>query len=120
MDERGQMIALNKLNSQPLLITFWSTECGECAKELPELQQFVASHAQFSAVIINVREEAAIVKQKLQDWGVTLPSYRDSGAAFAALSGTMPSSYFIKNDRISYFFPGRINTEHLQALLTER
>lgn len=117
-DQKGQKVKLADL-AQPVLVTFWSSQCSECRKELPEITQFTVDHPEFKAAIVNVREETALVEQTLKDWNVTLPSYRDtSGQAFLTLYSSMPGSYFLQNGKITHYFPGRINSEHLGALLT--
>jgi peroxiredoxin len=37
--EDGSVVRSDALQGQPVLVTFWSTTCGPCVKEIPELQQ---------------------------------------------------------------------------------
>jgi thiol-disulfide isomerase/thioredoxin len=120
VDSKGQKVKLTDL-PRPVLVTFWSSQCSECRKELPEITQFTVDHPEFKVVLVNVREETVLVEQTLKEWSVTLPSYRDtSGQAFLALYSSMPGSYFLQNGKITHYFPGRVNSTHLEALLTLR
>lgn len=43
-DRDGQIISSDSLTGQVVLLTFWSTTCGPCVHEIPDLQQLDDSH----------------------------------------------------------------------------
>ncbi|OGD61001.1 hypothetical protein A3A71_02065 [Candidatus Berkelbacteria bacterium RIFCSPLOWO2_01_FULL_50_28] len=118
-DAAGKETWLNKLRG-PILITLWSGECPECKEGLKDIETFVKGNTQFKVMLVNHLQNPETANAVLKKNSVTLPTYFDhNGDAFRALSATMPASYYIIEGRIRYFFPGRISTEHLQALLTQ-
>lgn len=119
-DATGKATGLNKLRG-PILITLWSGECPECKEGLKDIEAFVKSNPKFKVMLVNHLQNPETANAVLKKNSVTLPTYFDrNGDAFRALFATMPASYYIIDGRIRYFFPGRISTEHLQALLTLR
>ncbi|MCQ8183103.1 TlpA family protein disulfide reductase [Methylomonas sp. SURF-1] len=42
---RGEQIVLHDLRGQPVLVTFWATDCRACIEEIPDL---IALHEQFA------------------------------------------------------------------------
>lgn len=118
-DKDGKKVDLRPLLSKPVLITFWSVNCGECDTGLPILESFTKSQAQVAVILIDTKDESGDVEEKLKLLNVTLETFYDpDGATFQNWEATMPASYFIRNGKIKYFFPGRISAEHLDALLT--
>lgn len=103
------------------LVTLWSSVCNECQTELPIVDTFARNHADaFNVVLINESDQPNPAAAALRSYGVELPTHFDNGGAvYNALSATMPANYVIKNQRIIYYFPGRIDQTHLDALLTQ-
>lgn len=114
-DANGGEYQLGKLGDGGLVV-FWSSTCGECQTQLKDLREFIKNNSSFKAILVNIRQTVEIANNELTNLGVTLPNYYDDGTAFKEWSGTMPSSYYIIDGTIRYFFPGRISAEHLTAL----
>ncbi len=118
-DKNGKRIDLLPLLTRPTIITFWSINCGECDTGLPVLESFAKSQAQVAVLLIDTKDEPEDAEEKLKSLSITLETFYDfDGATFQNWEATMPASYFVINGKVRYFFPGRISTEHLQALLT--
>lgn len=120
-DQKDQKSELIKLFSKPTLLTFWSVGCGECEVGLPVLDTFSKSQSSMAMVLVNVKDDHLQAQAKLDSLKIGLVTYYDSdGSAFQNYEATMPSSYYVANSQIIFFFPGRVSEEILQALLTVR
>jgi len=113
----ADLMTPNKLT----IVTLWSSVCNECQTELPVVNSFARDHADtVSVVLINESDQPNPAAAALKSYGVELTTYFDNaGAVYNALSATMPANYVIKNKRIIYYFPGRIDRTHLDALLNQ-
>lgn len=116
----GDKVALESQLPTTTLVTFWSAFCGECQAGLTDIQKFADQNPDFSVTLVSYKNSPKDGEDFLGKNKITLPSLYDvDGTAFTAWSSTMPASYFIKNHRIIFFFPGRISTDHLKALLAQ-
>lgn len=116
-DDKDQDI-INSL-TKPTLISFWDITCSECKAGLRTFQDFQVTHPDFAIILIGHAMTVKDGKDFLQTNPVQLNSYFDpSGQALLTWQGTMPSSYYVVDGRIKYFFPGRISEQHLNLLLT--
>ena len=48
---KGETLALSHWRGKPLVVHFWATWCGPCLTELPQLDAFVAAHADVVTVV---------------------------------------------------------------------
>ena len=118
-DENSLAVKLIDINETTLL-TFWSVGCTECKQALTDLKDYKTKHPEFNVTLVNFRNTPADAKAKLAEYGIEFPNYYDRDAElFNELSASIPSSYFIKNNNIIYYFPGRIGTDFMYQLLTE-
>lgn len=118
VDRDGKSVALAQLLGKKTLVTFWSVTCNECASALTLLRDQVDA-SRTSVVLINIRDTQADGEKKLAELGVKIPSYYDQDAdTFRAWSATVPATYYLENNRIRYFFPGRMSPQQLDRLLT--
>jgi len=117
-DAEGKDFPSEKINNGVTIVTFWSSVCGECDTGLPVLDKFANEHPEINMVLVNYKDDIEVGKEKLSLLDIKLKSYFDqNGSAFKEWEATMPSSYYIRDGLIQYFFPGRVSLEHLQALL---
>jgi|GEM_PF-2338942 len=117
-DAKGGEVVIDRTLPDKTLVTFWSSTCGECGVGLPIIEAFLVAHPEIKPIYINVNDGPDKAAEALRKYNVSLDTFYDSqGQAFAAWSATMPATYYIRHDRIRVFFPGRVNAEHLQALL---
>jgi len=117
-DKDNKKVDLPSLFTQPTLLTFWSVQCGECETGLPVLDDFAKSQSKIAVIIVDTKDLPKDAQAKLDSLKVSLKTYYDAdGSAFQEWEATMPSSYYIAGGKISYFFPGRVSNDILQALL---
>lgn len=117
-DKNNKKLDSSTLLAKPTLVTFWSVNCGECDYGLPVLDNFAKSQSQISVILIDTKNASEDAEAKLKSLNVTTATYYDTdGSTFQNWEATMPASYFVINDKIKYYFPGRIGQEHLDALL---
>lgn len=118
-DENSNVVYLSDLNKTTLL-TLWSAGCTECKQALTDLKDYKKAHPEVDVTLVNFRNTPAEAKAKLKEYEIDFPNFYDREAElFNNLSASIPSTYVIKNDKIVYFFPGRIGSDFLDQLLTE-
>ncbi len=111
-----------------LFLNFWATWCAPCVRELPALEEFVATHAAADAgpalLTINLGETAAEVSSFLAEIGVVnLPVALDINQVVKRDYGVqnLPTTYVIdETGMVSYMKLGEMKYEemglYLQAL----
>ncbi len=52
-DGRGTL-ALNSLQGRPLVVNFWASWCGPCAREMPEIDQFASEFSARGGQVIGI------------------------------------------------------------------
>lgn len=77
----GAALALQAWRGKPLLLNFWATWCAPCVKEMPELDQFQRSHADWQVLGLAV-DAAAPVREFLKKMPVSF------AIGMAGLTGT--------------------------------
>lgn len=120
-DNQGVDVELSDLGKIDGLITIWTSSCTECRTNLTDLQKFHELHPELTMNLINFRDLKEDATAVLTELGVTIPNYYDeTGESYEKLQATIPASYYLKEGKIYYYFPGRIGTEHLDLLLNNR
>jgi thiol-disulfide isomerase/thioredoxin len=118
-DKTNKAVTLDSALPDKTLVTFWDATCGECRVGLPLIAGFAAEHPEIRPIYINRQNTPEQASQLLAELGLQIETLYDrDGSAFTAWSGTTPATYFIRNGTIRVFFPGRPNTDQLDALLT--
>jgi len=118
-DKEGQSRPIDELLGSKTLVVFWSGQCGECRILLRELSSFIGGQPGMTVVLIAFRDTPEAAEVAMADYGVSLTTFFDrDGGAYQKWSATLPGAYYLEGETIQYFFPGRISTEHLDALLT--
>lgn len=97
----GEPITLADYRGKPVMLTFWSPDCGACREELPALQTIAADpNAEVTLVTVVSKMPATAVQQFVTEAGLTFPVIVDEAGQIAQdyeITG-VPVSYFINPD----------------------
>jgi len=97
----GQTVNLSSLVGSPVVISYWSTWCIPCKKELPILQKLAQEYASQGLVVLTVnatdQDDVAKVQEMVGELGMTFPVLLDQAKAFSSNYQAMffPSTFFI-------------------------
>lgn len=89
LDERALAALLANDGAEPLVVNFWATWCGPCARELDVFRVVAAEEpaARFALVSVDAARDRAAVLPFLAARGVALPAYHlDSADPSASLA----------------------------------
>ncbi len=97
-------LCLADLAGTPVLLNFWGSWCGPCAREIPDLVA-IEERYRGQVAVIGVNEQDTLVNARSfeRDQGVTYPSWFDDGAVIAAAFGgiapeALPSTILLDAD----------------------
>jgi thiol-disulfide isomerase/thioredoxin len=95
-------------NNKTTVIALWSTTCIPCRVELPQLQDFAATHPEIDVIAVNLGDVSNSVQQYAQELGLTMPVIIDfEGRVSTALGITsLPSTLVLSPS-------GKVVTTHL-------
>ena len=100
-DLNGNPLRLEDYQGKPVMLTFWSPDCGACREELPTLQAIASDpNADITLLTIVSKVPAAEVQQFVTEAGLTFPILVDEPGNIAKayeITG-VPVSYFINPD----------------------
>lgn len=122
LDLQGNKAALNDLISQkPVLLIFWATWCGYCAKELPDLKTFTKNRQnQIQVVTIASGEVKSTVNDYVKEKDVNFMMLLDEKKEIwntYLVRGT-PSHFLInKQGEIVTMLPGLASLDNLETML---
>ena len=102
------------LNGNKTVISLWSTTCVPCRVELPQLQEFAASHAEVDVVAVNLGDEPESVQNYAAEIGLTMPVIIDfEGRVSTALGITsVPSTLVLSST-------GKVLRTHLGEIIAD-
>ena len=75
-DENGNIVKLEELKGNVVFLIFWSTTCGVCKEELPNIsllaENYKGKPVKFFAVVVNEKDIEKI-KEVKEEWGFYIP-----------------------------------------------
>ncbi len=98
----GRTLDLAAYRGRPVMLNFWATWCGPCAREFPLLRRTLDQRRSQGLVILGVlvNDSAGNARKFMRDHGGTWPSGIDQGARAAAafrVAG-LPETVFVHKD----------------------
>jgi len=123
-DENGKSIDLQKLNSERVLIVFYSTTCPHCTELLPELHELykTKSSKEFEILAVSLDEDMSAwqsyIKTNNFDWiNVNDPKGWGSKAAGDYYIYATPTMFLVDGERKILAIPGGIEEVEIFSAL---
>ena len=120
---QGERLALRELEG-PVVVNFWASWCGPCAKEAPALANVAAAYSgRVSFVGVNVKDTPTAARNFEEDFEVNYPSWADEAASIAASFGgigpaALPSTIVLdRQHRVAARMYGAVDEPQLSAQL---
>lgn len=121
-DVHGNKISLSDFwDEKPVLLVFWATWCGYCAKELPDLKAFVNEHQdKIQAMIVDSGEPRETIREYIEEKEINFLMLLDEDRKIWSryfVRGT-PSHFFVSSQgKIAAFRPGLASKEDLETMM---
>ena len=114
----GKMYSLRAYRGKHVLLNFWASWCVPCRVEMPLLEQNLRQNKNVVVLAVNNGENTAVVRQFVEQLGLTFPVLLDRDAVVVRAYGitALPTSYFIDpSGVIALRVLGALTTEDLQS-----
>jgi len=98
----GEPFTLERYRGRPLVVNFFASWCGPCAREMPA---FARVHDELDGEVafvgVNIQDNPQAARALVERSGVAYDLGRDDGSLFQALGGlAMPTTAFIGADGV--------------------
>jgi thiol-disulfide isomerase/thioredoxin len=81
----GRPLALSHYAGRPVVLNFWASWCGPCAREAPQIQAVSRAYTGRAAVLgVDIQDQVTNAKTFERDLGITYPSFYDPSVKIAA------------------------------------
>ena len=92
----GQAFDLAAYKGKVVVVNFWASWCGWCAREMPDLVKFAAAHPDVVVVGVDVNDKVTDAQQFAAKYAITYPLVADEqGAIFCHFdSQGLPTTVF--------------------------
>ena len=121
-----QELALADVAGTPVVVNFWASWCGPCAREIPELVEIAAEYdGQVQLIGVNVQDHRTNAASFERDQSVTYPSWFDPSATIAAAFGgiapeALPSTLLLDAEhRVAVRLFGAVTAPQLRGYLDD-
>ena len=118
----GQKVSLDELRGKPVVLSFWTTVCGDCRIQMPYLQEaFNQKGGEVRFIAIDIGEGEQTVAQFARDNGInfTIALDQDRAVGDAYNVNYRPTTFLVDREGvIRYIKPGPFSSaDELLALL---
>ena len=96
----GKSFDLAAYRGKPVVVNFWASWCGWCAREMPDLVKFAAAHPDVVVIGVDVNDKVPDAQRFAAKYAITYPLVADEqGAIFAHFdSQGLPTTVFYDKD----------------------
>lgn len=101
-DLDGNSYKLSDFRGKPVVVNFWSSNCGPCKKEMPEFEVMYQQYGdEIQFLMVNITDgywdTIDSASSFIEDSGYTFPVYydTDNNASYAYGVSALPTTYFI-------------------------
>lgn len=110
-DLNGRPVSLSSFKGKYVLVNFWTTWCGPCRAEMPNIQSFHQNNKDLVILAVNLNEDPVKVKQFIESNKYTFPVLLDT-------SGTVGDQYRVTSIPASFFInkDGKIVQKHVGSM----
>lgn len=98
------------------ILSFWNTTKSECVKQVETIDQFAAKRKDLSTAAVAFDESAEEVREFVgdRDWSVPVPIDRDGATAGLYAVAGCPSTFFIKDGKVTGVKLGSLTAAQLK------
>jgi thiol-disulfide isomerase/thioredoxin len=122
----GGELCLADFAGTPVLVNFWASWCGPCAREIPDLVEVAAAYdGDLQVLGVNVQDTLTNARSFERDQSVTYPSLHDPAATIASrfegvAPQALPSTVLVDADGdVAVRLFGAVRRDQLEPYLDE-
>lgn len=95
----GNDVRLRDTDGRTLIVEFWATWCAPCRSTLPRIAEFARSRRDVRVVLVNLSEDADLIRSYLAAARIDLPTLIDtSGSLHKTFGGGLPLTVVVSAD----------------------
>jgi thiol-disulfide isomerase/thioredoxin len=96
----GRAFDLAAYKGKPVVVNFWASWCGWCAREMPDLVKFAAAHPEVVVIGVDVNDKVPAAQKFAAKYAITYPLVADEqGVIFGHFdSQGLPTTIFYDSD----------------------